>query len=89
MSKKEIIKLAIDMVETGFDIPSCSAIDLAARECTGDLDHALVGAYQYHSNARIFVGGFFDIPVFMELPFKARKQIRIERLTAFLETLED
>ena len=89
MSKKEIIKLAIDMVETGFDIPSCSAIDLAAVECTGVVDDALVDTYQYHSNARIFGGGFFDIPDFMELPFKDRKQIRIGRLTAFLETLED
>ena len=89
MYRNAIIERAIEIVSNEINEPSCCAIDSAAIEYTGEIDDALLWDYRLISNARGGRSGFEDIPEFAKLTFADQKRIRIERLTAFLETLED
>ncbi len=89
MYRKVIIMRAIEIVICKINEPSCCAIDSAAIEYTGDIDDALLWDYRLSSKARGGRSGFEDIPEFAKLTFADQKRIRIERLIAFLETLED
>lgn len=89
MNRKVIIMRAIEIVICEINEPSCCAIDSAAIEYTGDVDVVLLSDYRLNSNAWGVRSGFKDIPEFAKLTFADQKRIRIERLIAFLETLED
>lgn len=89
MYRKAIIMRAIEIVICKINEPSCCAIDSASIEYTGDIDDVLLSDYRLISKARGVRSGFDDIPEFAKLTFAEQKQIRIERLIAFLETLED
>lgn len=89
MYRKVIIMRAIEIVICKINEPSCCAIDSASIEYTGDIDDALLWDYRLISKARGGRSGFDDIPEFAKLTFADQKRIRIERLIAFLETLED
>ena len=87
MLKPEVlytIKLARHIVETCMLTASCTALHTAAIVKTDQELTSLMANYRKHSGA-MFTPGFVDHPDFFYYSKEKQHQIRIEKLTAFLD----